>query len=305
MSQTVLNTTTNASAIPTIIAQEALGYFGKYLNLARTVARDTDLVTTSFGQTIQVPKRGTVSANDKTAGNSYTRQQPSLTNVSVTLNKWKEVTIMIDDVTKVLENQDTLAGYAQDGAIALAEAVEDSLASLHSSLTNTVTFDATSTATKKSSLLALRKRFVDNKVPKTERKYLYADSSVINEILEEADFTQQQTIGTPEATLEGRVARLYGFDIFESQAVKTTGSPVSYHSLAYTRNAFVLASRPLPAVPPGYGAVSSVVSSPDVGLTLRVASNWDSDVGAMKITLDLLYGVAVLDDRCVVELESF
>ncbi|HYD35539.1 MAG TPA: P22 phage major capsid protein family protein [Vitreimonas sp.] len=305
MPENVLNNTTNAVFIPTLIANKALGRFSSYLNLGKTVARSSDYVTAQVGQVIQVPKRGTLSANDKTAGNEYTKQNPTATNVSVTLNKHKEVTIAIDDVTKVLENQNTLDGYAEDAAIALAEAVEDELASLHSSLTNTVSFDATSSATKKASLLALRKRFVDNKVPKVENKYLYVDPSVMNELLEEADFTQQQTIGQAQNTIEGRVMRLYGFDIFESQSVKRSGSPGSLHNLAYTRDAFVLASRPLPQVGPGLGTVSTVVNSEDVGLSLRVNMRYDGSIGAHIVTLDLLFGVAVLDTRRVVELESF
>lgn len=304
MAENVLNNTTNANFIPTIIANKALGRFGAYLNLARTVSRDFDWAATTVGATIEVPKRGTLSVNDKTAGENFTRQNPTATNVSVTLDKHKEVTITIDDVTKVLENQDTMMGYAEDAAIALAEAVETSLAELHPSITNTVTFDASSTATKKASLLALRKRFVDNKVPKLEAKNLYVSSGLFNELLEEGDFTQMQTVGSAEGTINARMMKLYGFDIWESQMVETSGSPVAYHNLAYTKNALVLASRPLPSVPQGYGTVSRVVGNPDIGLGLRVLSSYDHRIGAMDVTLDLLYGVSIIDDRRIVELES-
>lgn len=304
MAENVLNQTTNANFIPTIIANTALGRLGSYLNLAKTVSRDFEWTPTTVGKTIQVPKRGAVSANDKTVGENFTRQNPTATNVSVTLDTHKEVTITIDDPTSVMENQNTLMGYAEDGAIALAESVESAIAALHPSITNTVTFDATSTATKKAQLLALRKRFVDNKVPRLEQKYLYVEPGLYNELLEEGDFTQVQTIGSAEGTVEGRGLRLYGFEIFESQVVESSGSPVAYHNLAYTKNAFVLASRPLPAVPAGHGTVSRTVYNEDIGLGLRVLSSYDHRIGAMDVTLDLLFGVAILDDRRVVELES-
>lgn len=304
MAENVMNNVTNAKFIPTIIAQKALGRFAAYMNLAKTVARDFELTPTTVGETVRVAKRGTVSANDKTAGNNFTRQNPTATDVAVTLDQHKDVTISLDDVTKVLQNQDTLAGYAEDGAIALAEAVESKLAALHPSITNTITFDATSTATKKASLLNLRKRFVSNKVPKLETKHLYVEPGLYNELLEEADFTQLQTIGTPAGTTDASLFRLYGFEISESQLVETSGSPVRYHNLAYTRNAFVIASRPLPSVPEGYGAVSRVVNNEDIGIGLRVLSSYDPRIGAMDITLDLLFGVAILDERRVVELES-
>ena len=92
----------------------------------------------------------------------------------------------------------------------------------------------------------------------------------------------------------------------EEKCVSTgSGSPVAYHNLCYTRNAFVLATRPLPSVPSGHGAISTVVVDPETNVGIRVVSSWDTDLGGLKITLDLLFGVAVLDQRRVVEVESF
>jgi len=301
----VLDNTTNAKFIPTIIAQKALGRFASYMNLARTVSRDFDWTPATVGQTINIPKRGTLSANDKTQGSNYTLQAPTATDVSVTLNKHKEVTFVIDDVTKVLENQNTRDGYAEDAAIALAEAVEGEIAALHTSLTNTVTFDATSTGTKDTSMLNVRKFFTDQKVPKIEKKYMYADATVINELLEEDKFARADALGKAGVIETGALMNIYGIDIFESQSVKVSGSPVAYHNLVYTRNAFVLATRPLPEVPAGHGAVSTVVNDPDTNVGMRVVSSWDAALGGLKLTLDLLFGVAVLDQRRVVELESF
>ena len=301
----VLNNTTNAEFIPTIIAQKALGRFSAYMNMAKTVARDFDYTPAQVGATISIPKRGTLTANDKVAGSAYTLQNPTATNVSVTLNKHKEVTIVIDDVTKVLQNQASQDGYAEDAAIALAEAVETEIAKLHTSLTNTVTFDATSDATKNSSMLLLRKFFTDQKVPKLEKKYAYFDGTVINELLEVDRFARADALGKGGVIESGALMNIYGMDIFESQVVQVSGSPVAYHNFVYTKDAFILATRPLPAVPAGHGAVSSVINDPETNVGIRVVSSWDTDLGGMKITLDLLFGVAVLDTRRVVELESF
>jgi hypothetical protein len=300
----VLNNTTNAAFIPTIIAQNALGRFASYMNLARTVARDFEYTAAREGQVLQIPKRGALVANAKTQGSEVTKQNPTATNVSVTLNQHFEVTIPIDDVTKVLQNQDTQDGYGNDGAIALAEKVETYIASLHPSITNTVTFDATSTATKKAQLLQLRKRFVENKVPKIETKYLYLDATVVNELLEEGDFTQAQTIGSGQATVEGEIMKLFGFSIFESQNVQTSGSPVRYHNLAYTKDAIILASRPLPSDGNGAGVIQTVIQNSDIGLGLRATMGYDKDLLAMQLTLDILFGASILDTRRVVELES-
>lgn len=303
MTENVLNNTTNAVFIPTIIAQKVLQRFPAYLNLARTVSKDSDWTTASMGATIQVPKTGAVSANDKTAGDVFTKQNPTGTNVSVTLNKHKEVTFTIDDVTKVLENQDTQSRYAEDGAIALAEAVESSLAALHPSVTNTVSWDRTSATTIDASLLNIRKFFTDQKVPKTEQKYLYVDATVFNDLLKQQKYTDQSWRGANNTVAEGQMIRTYGFEIWESQMIETSGSPVAYHNLAYSRGGMVLASRPLPR-PQGFGGNFAVINDPSIGLSLRTLFWYNADLGAHQLTIDLLYGVNVLDVRRVLEVES-
>src|SRR3990167_9476546 len=196
MTENVLNNTTNAVFIPTIIAQKCLQRFPAYLSLARTVSKDSDWTTATFGQTIQVPKTGAVSANDKTAGNTFTKQNPTGTDVSVTLNQHKEVTFTIDDVTKVLENQDTQMKYANDGAIALAEAVESSLLALHPSISNTITWSRTSATTIDASMLAIRSFFTTQKVPKLEQRYFYVDSTIYNDLLGTDKYSRYDARGT-------------------------------------------------------------------------------------------------------------
>lgn len=301
---TVFNNTTNAKFIPTIIAQKALGAFAGYMNLAKTVARNFDYTTASEGEVIKVPKRGVVTANSKAAGSEVTPQAPTATDVSVTLDQHYEVTLMIDDVTKVLQNQDTQEGYAVDGAIALAEQVEGTIAALHPSITNTVSFDATSATTQENSFLKVRERMALNKVPLLEQKYAYLHPTIITKLLQIDRFTRADAYGKNGVIAEGALGRIGGINVFESQLVKTSGSPVAYHNLVYTRDAFILASRPLPSVPDGYGAVSTVISDDDIGMGLRVVSSYDTKLQAMQITLDVLFGASVLDTRRVVELES-
>lgn len=303
MTENVLNNTTNAVFIPTIVAQEALGRLKSYLNVAKRVSRDSDWTPATFGQTIQVPRRGSVSANDKTAGDTFTKQNPTADNVSVTLNQHKEVTFTIDDVTKVLENQNTLMGYGEDGAIALAEVIETALLDLHPSITSTETFDNASATTIDSSMLNIRKWFVDQKVPLTEPRYLVAGPTVYNDLLSTDKFSRYDARGTGEQISSGRLLNAYGFEIFESQLIPTSGSPVAYHNVAFTRNGMILASRPLPR-PEGFGGRYAVINDPDIGLSLRTLFWYNADIGAHQLTMDVLYGVAILDSRRVLEVES-
>lgn len=304
MTENVLDNTTNAVFIPTIIAQKALQRFPSYLNLAKTVARDSEYTTATEGQTIQVTKTGAVVAKDKVAGVVYTKQNPTGTKVDVTLDKHKEVTITIDDVTKVLESVKTQDKYANDGAIALAEAVEVALASLHPSLENTITWDRTSATTIDATMLKIRKFFTDQKVPLLEQRYLYVDGTVFNDLLGVDKYTRFDARGTNDAIANGIIVKTYGIESHESQVIQVTGSPVAYHNLAYTRDAFMLASRPLPK-PQGFGGNSAVINDESIGLAIRTLFWYNADLGAHQLTLDLLFGVAILDQRRVVEVESF
>lgn len=305
MIENVLNDTTNAWAIPTIIAQKALGRFSSYLNLAKTISRDSDWETATFGKVIQVGVRGALVANDKVAGVNFTKQNPTGSNVSVTLNQHKEVTITIDDVTKVLENQNTQEGYAEDGAIALAEAVENTIAALHPSIVNTITWNRTSATTIDNSMLAIRRYFTTQKVPQLEQRYFYVDSTIYNDLLGTDKYSRYDARGDGKTIQDAQVIRTYGLEIHESQLIPYTGSPGAYHNLAYTKNAFIMASRPLPKPAQGLGVMSSVINDPTQSVSLRTLFWYNADLGAHQLTLDLLYGVSVLDQRRVVEVESF
>jgi hypothetical protein len=304
MTENVLNNTTNAVFIPTIIANKCLQRLPAYFSVAKNVSKDTDWVTATSGQTIRVPRTGAVVAKDKTAGSNFTKQNPTGDDVYVTLNKHKEVTFTIDDVTKVLENQNTQQRYADDGAIALAEAVETDLLSLHSSITNTRTWDRSSATTIDTSLLAVRRFFVTQKVPMLEQRYMAVDSTVMTDLLTVDKYTRDDARGSNPAIREGTIVRTYGIEISESQLIQTSGSPVAYHNIAYTRNGFVLASRPLPR-PEASAVQYSVVMDADIGISVRTLFWYNADLGAHQLTIDLLYGVAIMDTRRVLEVESF
>lgn len=306
----MLTTDTQAAAIPTIIANKALGKFASYMNLAKTVTRDFEITDAQEGETIQVTKRGVVTANLKGETDDVVVQNPALSTVPVTLDKHFEVTFRMSDVLKAVKSRGIdagLEGYAEDAAIALAEQVESTLAGLYASLTATpIAWDGTSLATKKAKLMAIRNYFTTNKVPLALQKYMYVDGNLAGDILEEDAFTSYQNTGSGEQFETGQLTRpLYGIKPFESQLVPTTGSaPTVHHGIAYTKGAFVLATRPLPAVDAGLGAQTSVIQNNDLGVGLRVVRSYNSTKLAEQLTLDILMGAAVVDQRQAVEVQN-
>ena len=65
-------------------------------------------------------------------------------------------------------------------------------------------------------------------------------------------------------------------------------------NLFFHRNAFVLASRPLPPAPSGAGVVQKVMDEDGIGL--RATLSYNPDHLGVQVTIDLLYGVAELRD---------
>lgn len=306
----MLTTDTHGLAIPTIIANKALGRFASFMNLAKTVTREFELTDAEEGETIKVLKRGAVTANLKGETDDVVVNNPTATGVDITLDSHFEVTFRMSDVLKAVKAKGVEVGlesYADDAAIALAEAVENKLAALYATLTATpIVWDGTSLATKKASLLKIRKYFVDNKVPVNLQRHLYADSEVATDILEEDSFNSFNATGQVGNIEEGQITRpLYGIKPFESQMVKKTGTTtIVSHNLAYTKGAFALACRPLPAVQAGLGAQVTVVQDPSVGIGLRVVRSYNSQKLAEQMTLDILIGAGVVDQRQAVEVSS-
>lgn len=69
--------------------------------------------------------------------------------------------------------------------------------------------------------------------------------------------------------------------------------PAGDYNLALHRNALALVTRPLVLPRPGTGAVGSVVSYN--GLSVRVVMSYDGTKQGTLVTVDMLYGTAVLD----------
>ena len=179
-----MDNTADAAFIPVIISNEALGAFAGYMNLAKTVSLNWDWTSATQGATLQIPKRGSLVANSKASNGSVVVQNPTATSIPVTLNQHWESTFGIDDVTHVLVNQDVLAGYGQDAAIALAQEIEEYLAGQYAGLTATpITFNTTSATTIDASMRAIRKYFTDQKVPKMEQRNVYVSSGIYDQLL--------------------------------------------------------------------------------------------------------------------------
>jgi hypothetical protein len=285
-----------AGFVPEVFANEALELLRPNFVLAPLVTKDTEIAAFTEGQTLHVGFAGEFEANDKVQNQPVTKQTPQGSQVEVTLNRHKEVTFLLEDFTRAISNPSTFTNYLKNTVDPLAEAVETDLFSTYSTFTGHT--GASGTALDAAAMRTIRKRFTDQKVKKGNRflavstkdvESLQADPSL------ESFFAFNE--GRDGAVTSGTLPRLYGTQLLESQLVPTVaGTPVSTKNLAFDPGAIVLASRHLPLAPDGVPVEQTVIQDPDSGLVLRVTMSYSADFLGVQVTLDILYGFAVLRD---------
>jgi hypothetical protein len=71
-----------------------------------------------------------------------------------------------------------------------------------------------------------------------------------------------------------------------AQVAQTTGSK----NLFYTQDSILMATRALPLPAPGTGALGTVMTDPETGITMRLVKSWNPNTMQEQITLDMLFG---------------
>ena len=289
---------TKASAspfIPQIWANTALEILRSKIVLAKLVTRDSDIAAFQVGDTLNIPYPGSFTANDKAANTPVTLQVPTATTTTVTLNKHKEASFLVEDAVRATANQDVMARYMEAAVIPIAEQIETDLLALGSTFTSSVgTYGTDLTA---ATIRSARKVLNDNKAPQEGRAIVVSDKDEIA-LLGDSALQNYFAFSQTQGVAEGSIGRLYGFDIYQSQLVPTSGtSPVNTKNIAFHPSAMILAMRGLPEAVPGSGAQTSVVNDPVSGLSLRVTIAYNAANLGHQVTVDVLYGVAKLRDE--------
>src|SRR5262245_40153850 len=155
-----ITVTTAATFIPEVWANRALQVLRNNMVLANLVTRDIDVGNFSVGDILHIPFPGTFSANDKTPGSNVTLQAPTDSEATVTLNKHKEVSFLVEDVPKVQASMTLMDRYITNAIKPIAEAIENDLFALYATFSNSVTSATMDDAQLRKARLALNKQLV-------------------------------------------------------------------------------------------------------------------------------------------------
>jgi hypothetical protein len=259
--------------------------------MAQLVARDWDNDVASYGQTVDVPFRGSLSVNDKSEGSTVTLQQPSDSKKSVTLNKHKEVSFLLEDLAKALARPEYIQGYVEDGMAGIAEEIDGDLTALYSGFSQSI--DATA-GMDVDDFREARRQLNAAKAPLNNRvAVLHEDAEYALLGVEEFINRDYELGDAPQGLINALTGRFVGFNVFMDQKIATAASECK--NLFFQRNAMVLATRPLPPAPEGMGVVQRVMAEDGIGL--RVTMSYSADYLGVQVTIDVLYGVAELRDN--------
>jgi len=291
-----INTTTAAPFIPSIWAQEALPILRNNIKLVQRVTKDSDLATFQVGSTLHIPYPGTLVANDKAQGSPVTLQTPTSTDTTVTLNKHKEASFLIEDFTAAQALPSIRASYLEAAIIAIVEQVETDVVGTYSLFTGSLGTSGTDLSA--ATVRAAAKKFTDNKVAAGNR-YLLTSTKDIAAL--RADSTLQQFWAFNDNRDRGvtgdTLPDLYGIQLLESQLVPVVaGTPNSTKDLAFDPGAIIFASRALPETQLGTGAMQTTIQDPVSGLVLRFTTSYSPNNLGVQMTIDCLYGVGKLFD---------
>jgi len=282
-----------ANSIPTIVAAEALGYLQANTVMLQLVARDWDNEVAQAGNVITIPFTGALSVNDKAADTVVTLQNPSDTAVTVTLDKHKEVSFIIEDPGAWFARPDLQAQYISDAMAVMAEQIDADLTALYTGLSQTI--DATA-GLGETDFREARRLLNSAKAPLGNRAaVLHEDAEFELLALDRfisSDYSSVQGEPGPTGLVQSYAGKFMGFDVFMDQ--KITIATAQAKNLFFHKNAFVLATRPMASAPAEFG-VSQVVMAEN-GIGLRVTMSYNADHLGVQVTIDVLYGVKELRD---------
>jgi hypothetical protein len=272
--------------IPEIWAMKAFQVLRNNMVLANLVTTDSDVGSFQQGDILHIPFPGTFTATAKTLNTAVTLQVPSDTDVTVTLNKHYEASFLIEDIARAMQNQSIMDRYISNAVVPLAEQIEGDLFALYASVSASTVSATMDDAQLRAARLALNKQKVPMEgrniilAPEAESKLLGASN-----LASYFAFTQGGNI-----IRNGQIGRAYGLDVFMSQLVPLS---TTRKNLAFTKDAFILAMRALPEAG-NPGVDQTVFTDPESRLTFRQTVSYSPTYLGLQVTLDVLYGVAIL-----------
>lgn len=175
---------------PLFYANESLIQLEKALGMANTVHRGYDKEPQQKGSTINISQPSTFVAQDAPS----TAQDLNPDNVQISLDHWKEVKFGLSDKELTFTTEKIIQDHIRPATVALADAIDQSLAALYADIPWYYDVAATAGVT---DITQTRKILFDNKVPLRDPAMMHwmVDGDMEADLLGQTAFSQQQGAG--------------------------------------------------------------------------------------------------------------
>ena len=280
----------NTILTPEIIAREALMVLRNNAVMANLVHRDySEDFVGAVGDTITVRKPATFVANEYTG--SISVQDATETAVPVVMNKHLDVSFAVTAKQMTMDIADFSKQLLVPAMQAFADKVDKLLIALESEATSRHPHGDGVIAP--ADLIAARKFLTENAAPLADRRFVVGATAEAD-LLGNELFVSAEKIGDNGTALrEASLGRKFGMDCYVDQNIAKNGNYTP--SIAFHKNAMALVTRPL-ALP--QGAAKAAIVNYD-GFGLRVVYGYDMNTKTDTISIDMLCGVKLLDDKLI------
>lgn len=271
-----MTTTTGAVFIPEVWSLSIQEFLRSNLVLADLVQR-FDSEVAKFGDTVHIQSDTELSANNKVAGVSVSPQNPTESQVNLSVNVHKESSFFVEDILAAQANVNLMENYTKNSAYAVAKAIDTSLAALATGFsTSKGTYN---TAITTDVLLDAIEVLDLADVPMTDRHFVF-QPDVKRDLLDISTYTSSDFVsGNPVES--GKVAgMLYGVQTHMSTNILKTGSNTS--NMLFHRDALALALQKGP----------------------RVQSEYKLEDLGWLVVVDAIYGVIEVRDNHGLEIKT-
>jgi len=297
---------------PEIWAQESLMVLRDNLVMAGLVHRDFENEVAIMGDTVRTRKPQKLTVQDfaqQTGTNAnltgLTVENLNAREVTVVLDKHKYTSFIVEDRDESTSIKDIREEFIIPAIDPIAQKVDDDVMDEYQNGTdvegNPVTLAAAGTigagaSMDENDIIEADRALNDSQCPRNRSLVLGTQHNADG--IGRPLFHQANTAGSTAALRDANLGRAFGFDSFMSQNVPTgnnTDNAGQNQSYAFHRNVLALVTRPLPSIPAGLGATSSVRVIDNIGV--RVTNSYEHLAKGVVVSFDVLYGLQLLDQN--------
>jgi len=283
--------------VPEVWANRVLGRLESECPMIASVRRDFSDEIAKEGDTVKIPKTGTISVNPKVAGQPVTLQNPSGTTVDVVLDEHKEVSFLVEDVAEAQSCTSVIDAYINDSVSAVSEDIEGALLAEYANVNGSHVIGLSAPIDEDDFLAARTMIKVDGK---SGSQPLYAIVRDLAELLTVDNFIDKNKM-TGTSLEAGTVGSIASFVVKETSLCHVTLSPSQTHRMLFARDGLALVTRALPMPPANTGATGAVVNKNGVGL--RVLRGYNMSYLGLQVTVDILYGTKIVRQEWIAVIE--